>query len=136
MRDSWSCLLVEDGPGMLSDEVCAALKMAACRLHLERKDRTQLFTEVLDGVIETEWKTYPVGARSGVLFHAHVDCKDGIDFKVNFLLNMDDLKRGADFLRQLEEQTETPWGISSAPFPLSALYQFRDLRQGASRTMH
>ena len=128
--------MVDKGPGTLSRDVRAALKMAACRLHLDRKDRVQLFSEVLDGIIQTDWNTQLVGSRSGVLFRAHVDCKDGIDFKVNFLLSVADLKQGAEFLKKLEDNSGSPWGTTTKPFPVSALYDFHDLRSGENRTIH
>ena len=38
MYDSWTCLSVERGPGMLSDEVRNLLKAAACDLYIKKWD--------------------------------------------------------------------------------------------------
>lgn len=126
--DSWSCIMVEDGPGTISDEVRMALKMAACELYLDKLDRKLIDNEVCDGVIETAWKTKLVGTRSGVLFHAHIVGYTTDGYKVNFLLETADLDRGADYLRELKERESLPFdrGLGLAPCP--DLYEFHDLR--------
>lgn len=135
MRDSWSCLSVEKGPGMVSDEVRNALISAACDLHLKKWDETRIENEIISGIIKTEWKTYVVGGRSGVLFRAQVDCEDGNDYQINFLFHEDDLKRGAEVIRQMEKERGEAWDDIPAPIPCSELYRFEDLRS-PSRKVH
>ena len=130
--DSWTCLMVEKGPGMIADKVCAALKMAACDLHLKKWDRMHIVSDVCDGIIETAWDTHSVGARSGVLFRTQIGSETG-DYMVNFLLNTNDLERGAEVLREMEERGEEVWGIAASPFPCEALYRFYDLHRTARR---
>lgn len=135
MGDSWTCLLVQNGPGMLPDNVCTALKVAACDLHLKKWDEIRLVNDIVEGILKTEWKTYVVGTRSGVLFRAHIDCENGTDYMVNFLLNERDLKKGAETLKQMEESAGGEWRESSTRFPIDELYQFYNLR-GPSRQLH
>jgi hypothetical protein len=130
-QDSWTCLMVENGPGTISDEIRAALTMAACELHLSGKDKMMMDSGVCEGIIQTAWTTHMVGMRSGVLFRAHVtdDTADG--YKVNFLINTDDLSLGADLLRRLKDTGETPWGRGFGQVPCPELHQFYDLRTPA-----
>jgi hypothetical protein len=128
MSDSWSCLMVEKGPGLIEDDVRAALKMEACRLSLEKIDRRKMSNSVCDGIIQTEWTTHVVGGRAGVLFRAQITEETG-DYQINFLLNEDDLKRGTDFLRQMKEEEGRRWGEASERFPDPDLYVFYDLRR-------
>ena len=130
--DSWTCLMVEKGPGVLTDEIRAVLKMAACELHLKQWDRMHIHSEVCEGVIETAWATKVVGARSGVLFRTQIDSEEG-EYLVNFLLNDDDLERGAEFLRELREAGAAPTGVAEEPFPCRDLYRFYDLRETMRR---
>lgn len=127
MYDSWSCLMVEKGPGVITDEVRAALKMAACNLSLKKIDRSKINSEVCDGIIQTAWDSHIVGSRSGILFRAQITEKSG-DYFVNFLLNEDDLKQGGELLRQLEEKRGGSWTAVQEPFPLKELHVFYDLR--------
>jgi hypothetical protein len=135
MRDSWSCLSVENGPGLLSDIVRNSLKVAACDLHLKKWGEMRIESDVISGVIKTEWNTHSVGGQSGVLFRAQIDCEDGTDYKVNFLFNEDDLKQGAEIIRQVAESEGSNWEDSPTRFPVPELYQFYDLR-GPSRRLH
>lgn len=135
MYDSWSCLSVERGPGMISDEVRNALKAAACDLHLKKWNEVRIENALISGVIKTEWDTHMVGGRSGVLFRAQIDCEDGTDYKINFLLHEDDLERGAEIIRQMEEREGGDWHSTPVQFPIPALYEFHDLR-GPSRRLH
>lgn len=135
MHDSWSCLSVEKGPGTISDEVRNALKAAACDLHLKKWDEMRIENDIISGIIKTEWKTYMVGGRSGVLFRAQIDCEDGTDYKINFLFHEDDLERGAEIIRQMEEGESDNWQDSPVRFPVPELYRFEDLR-GPSRKVH
>lgn len=130
--DSWTCLMVEKGPSMLNDDVRAALKMAACDLHLKRWERMHIVNDVCDGIIQTNWTTHVVGARSGVLFRAHIDSGTG-EYKVNFLLGTTDLERGAELIRQREERGEGVWKSSEGRIPCDALYEFYDLAQSSGR---
>lgn len=130
--DSWTCLMVEKGPGMITDEVRSALKMAACDLHFKKWERMHIVSDVCDGIIETAWETHTVGTRSGVLFRTQIGSEQG-EYMVNFLLNTDDLERGAEVLREMEEQGEKPWGTSAGRFPCPALYRFHDLHRTSRR---
>ncbi len=116
---------------MLPDAVCAALKKAACELHLKSRDRMPLVGH-LDGVIETYWASHMVGARSGVLFHSQFDWEGG-GCKVNFLLSTSDLERGAEVLREMMEGEGEKWLDSAEPFPVPELYRFYDLRHTPTR---
>lgn len=133
--DSWTCLMVEKGPGMLSDEVCGALKSAACDLSLKKWDEMHIESDVISGIIKTEWNAHSVGGRSGILFRAQIDCDDGTDYKVNFLFNEDDLKRGAEIIRQMQEREGGSWLDCPVRIPVPELYRFYDLR-GPSRRVH
>ena len=135
MSDSWSCLLVNKGPGLLPEKVSLVLKIAACDLHRQKWDTMRLSNDIAIGIISTEWNTYSVGGRSGVLFRAHVDCESGTDYQVNFLLSERDLEHGAKILQEREERGEIGWQESRTPFPIPELYQFKDLR-GPSRGLH
>lgn len=130
--DSWSCLMVEKGPGMISDDVRAALKMAACDLSLKKWERMHIVNDVCNGIIQTAWDTHIVGTRSGVLFRAQIESETG-DYKINFLLSTADLERGAEIIREMHEKEGTPWSETSSPFPCSELYQFYDLSERSRR---
>lgn len=132
--DSWTCLMVEKGPGTIDDSVRSALKLAACDLNLQKYDRMKIVSDVCDGIIETEWNTYTVGTRSGVLFRAEIDAPAG-SYKVNFLLHTADLERGAAILRDMEERGIGEWVRNEGKIPCDALYHFHDL-QGPRRTLH
>lgn len=127
MYDSWSCLSVERGPGMISDEVRNALKVAACDLYISKWDEMRIEDDVISGVIKTKWDTHLVGGRSGVLFRARIDCADGTDYMVNFLFHEDDLERGAEIIRQMEERGGGTWRDAPSQIPCPELYQFQDL---------
>lgn len=133
--DSWTCLMVDRGPGMLAEEVRAALKMAACDLYLNRLERMRVATEVCSGYIETGWETHSVGARSGILFRTQIDCEQG-DYHVNFLLSVGDLERGAGRLRDRIERGEYAVGTSEERFPCEALYEFHDLGERYRRSLN
>lgn len=132
--DSWTCLMVEDGPGLVPDMVRDALKMTACLLHLERRDRTLISSDVCDGTVSTEWATHAVGSRSGILFRASISASGG-DWRVNFLLHTRDLECGADILREREAVSLGPWRRSEGRIPCAALYEFSDLSR-ARRILH
>lgn len=125
--DSWTCLLVENGTGVIDNRVRNALKCAACELYLRKWEKMHILNDVIDGIITTVWSTHLVGTRSGVLFRTEFDSEGTQNYKVNFLMSEEDLGRGADLLKQFEE---TPGGWESTPVrvPVEALYQFNDLR--------
>jgi len=132
--DSWTCLLVEKGPGMLDDAVRTALKVAACDLHLKRWDTMHIMSDVCEGIIATSWSTHTVGARAGVLFRAEVDAEAGL-YRVNFLLNIKDLERGAELLKAREDEEEEYWVQNPVRIPVAELYMFEDLRRRHSSKM-
>lgn len=127
MYDSWTCLSVERGPGMLSDEVRNLLKAAACDLYIKKWDSMHIENDVASGVIKTAWESHVVGGRSGVLFRARVDSKDGTDYQVNFLLSTEDLERGAEHIRTMREKESGAWEDAPGRVPCEALYQFERL---------
>lgn len=132
MYDSWTCLTVEKGPGMLTDGIRAALKRAACTLHRRKRDKMLFESEECDGIIETAWDSHLVGALSGILFRTQLTSEDG-DFQVNFLLNTGDLERGALLLGDDTEGSEDGvWTNHPERFPVEALYQFYDLSSRGS----
>lgn len=133
MYDSWTCLMVEKGPGILDDTISDALKLAACELAYRKLDRMKMLNDVCDGVIQTEWKSHVVGSRSGILFRAQITESSG-DYFVNFLLSEDDLARGADIIREARESAESrPWKRSRRRVPIPELYEFRNL---SKRSLH
>ncbi len=127
MYDSWTCLAVVRGPGVLPDNVILVLKMAACDLQRRQQERMTILNDVCEGVIETEWKTFSVNTRSGVLFKTEIESDKG-KYWVNFLLSKSDLERGAEILRErFDEGSEI--GINQPePFPVAELYEFADMR--------
>lgn len=128
MYDSWTCLMVDKGPGVLDEEVCDTLRIAACDLHLHRFDRMKITGGTCEGVIQTEWTTHVVGSRSGVLFRAQIFVEDG-DYFVNFLLHENDLTRGADVLRKMRENGDGAWVRIPGMIPVQELYEFKNLRR-------
>lgn len=124
--NSWTCLMVQRGPGMISDEVRSALTVAACRLQLNRHDASRISSDVCDGYIETAWDTHLVGTRSGVLFKTQLDCDEGT-YEVNFLLSEDDLASGAAELERISLAGEGEWVQGDGKIPVPALYDFLDL---------
>lgn len=121
---------------MLTDEVCAVLKAAACELHLKKWDRMPIASDVCDGIIETKWDTHAVESRSGVLFRTQLEGEKG-DYFVNFLLHTKDLEHGAEMLRELNEQED--WGVlerQTAHFPVEEMYRFYNLRHRTRPSLH
>jgi hypothetical protein len=127
MHDTWTCLMVENGPGILPAPVRKALQIAACQLHLDKFDRNRISDDACEGVIQTEWKTHNVGGRSGVFFRAQVFAESG-DYFVNFLLNETELERGADAIRDMRERGGIWIGSQGRP-PIDELGEFRDIRK-------
>lgn len=127
--DSWTIVSVFKGPGLLSDETGASLKMAACILRKHGQARMRFRGDSCEGVIETEWKEHLLGNRAGILFHAELDAEDGT-YQVNFLLNEEDMLRGVESLEGDEPlpDTDGPWQNVSHELPVEGLYRFRNLR--------
>lgn len=111
---------------MIPDEIKRAFKMAACRLHREKRDQMLFKTEECSGVIKTDWETRSVATRSGVLFKAEVESEDG-SWQVNFLLHTRDLERGAERLHDEDVFKDGVWLTTPVEFPVEELYQFEDL---------
>lgn len=124
--DSWTCLMVEKGPGIVSDEIRNALKIAACRLRLDKVTAARIVSNVCSGYIETDNSYHMVGTRGGILFKTQVS-GDGGDYKVNFLLGEDDLDRGAAFLEELEEDDNSIWIREPGEIPIPELQRFLNL---------
>lgn len=101
-RDSWTIIMVSSGgPGIIGDDVRAALVAAAYNLHVQQCERMRIDSEVCDGIIQTNRDTCTVGSLSGVLFRAQIDTEAG-GWLVEFLLHKKDLKRAAEILRRQE----------------------------------
>lgn len=126
MHDSWTCLMVEDGPGILPDDVRRALKMAACNLHLNKRDTMHFSSDVCNGIVESSWDTYSVGARAGILFRAQIESDVG-GYRINFLLNTDCLDQGRDFLKRLDQSPSGTWVPQSGHLPIEEMYRFENL---------
>ncbi len=129
LPDSWSCVMVDKGPGMIDETTRTALKAAACHLHLQRVERMPVKGKGFDGVVTTEWKTYTLGTTSGVLFRSQIFSVSG-DYFVNFLLNRRDLETGSEILRQIEE-SEPQWQRGEEAVPIEDLYRFTNLRRNS-----
>ncbi|HYD93527.1 MAG TPA: hypothetical protein VEB18_03715 [Candidatus Paceibacterota bacterium] len=129
MADSWSCLYVENGPGMIDDNVRCAIKMAACRLFLKKQEYLLFETDTCGGVIQTTWEHKRLFAVAGFLFRTEVTFEDYVDYKVNFLISEGDLQRGAKLLERNEEEGMDAYVGVNVPFrlPLADVYQFKDL---------
>ena len=104
--DSWSCLMVQNGPGVIPDAIRTTLKAAACGLKLQGKDTSLIENDACSGIISTGWKVHSVGSVSGVLFRSQFDFEEALDCKVNFLLSTKDLERGVQIIREMEERAQ------------------------------
>ncbi len=128
LLDSWTCIGIDKGGGLLPDELMYALKMAACTLHLEKKKQLLFQSDECDGLIKTDWTDHLLGTRSGILFRAEVS-SNAQEWQVNFLLHERDLEHGARILEAggvLPDDSDG--GVANFRLPLEALYQFEDLR--------
>lgn len=124
VHDSWVCLVVEKGPGVISTGVRSTLKMFACALHRTRQDKMLITSDFCSGHIETTWATHLIGTKGGVLFRAQLDDERGDFYQVNFLYSTDDLEKGANKFREMDE--EEVWVQSAGRLPLDLLYEFPD----------
>jgi len=121
---------------MITDEVRSALKFAACDLHYKKWDSMRIVgNDACDGVIETQWMSYTVGARSGILFRAQISAESG-DYRVNFLFNGKDLERGAEVIREMEESEGAGWRTGEGKIPVPELYRFDDLGYRGSKKLN
>jgi hypothetical protein len=126
--DSWSCLMVGRGMRIVNEQLRNILKASACNMHLQKLDRMVIKNDLCDGVMQTEWTSYTVGARSGVLFRSQIECEGG-ECQINFLLSTKDLEAGASVIRDMEEYADGTWEENFEDFPIPELYQFHDLRR-------
>lgn len=127
--DSWTCIAVTKGGGLIPDELMQVAKMAACRLHLEKRNDLFFTSEVCDGYITTSWEDKLLWTRSGVFFSIEASMDDR-EWQINFLLNARDLERGAKLLEQGDELDPDDVISINVPFrvPIDRLYEFHDLR--------
>lgn len=132
MWDSWTCITVDDGPGILPDEVRTALKLAACEMHDDKLALLRFKHALCQGEIDTEWEHRMVGGRGGILFHARIDADDG-EYKVHFLVSNADLKRGAKRLKKVVERHGDNWKYLPADVFGDIVHEFDDLRQQPRR---
>lgn len=127
MFDSWVCLSVSKGPGVIDEQIKAVMKRAACSLHRDKKDRKLFTSDICSGLIETAWKSATLGAQTGIIFHIEVENDDGL-WQVNFMMNTKDLERGAAIIDELGDASmEGEWRESPTDFPVPELYHFKDL---------
>ncbi len=128
--DSWTCVMVDKGPGILDEQVKLSLKVAACELHLEGFDQKLISNDVCTGLIKTSWTSHMLGTRAGILFKAQIDSETG-EYLVNFLLSSEDLKTGGELIRKLRED-ELYFARGRGTVPVEELYHFEDLYQQRS----
>lgn len=122
--------MVKDGPGLIPDEVRTALEVAAYKLQLDGFDAVRIKDDSCAGYLETTWDSHMIGSRGGILFKAQIETDEGAYF-VNFLLAEKDLERGAEILRQFEDQElHTRWGVAQGEIELAALYEFLGQQPG------
>lgn len=136
--DSWTCISVEKGGGVIPEELKCAIKMAACQLHLEKRQNLLFESTFCSGYITTSWESVRLGGCSGILFSAELDSdidETMLNWRINFLLNTRDLEQGAKLLEQGEYEDTDLTFTTELPFrlPVDQLYAFNDLR---SRAMH
>lgn len=127
MWDSWTCITIDKGPGVLPDELRSALKIAACEMYDERKPLLRFKHALGAGEIDTEWLHRMVGNRGGILFCARIDAEEG-EYHVQFLVNLDDLKRGAKRLKKVIEKHGETWEYLSLEVLGAIAKEFDDLR--------
>ena len=131
--DSWTCLMVKNGPGMLPDDVCAELRLFACKMQQGHASEMYMRGKHCSGPLKTDWDSFSVGSRSGILFRAHFDWKVG-ECQVNFLLGEDDLRAGARLIEEaMEKGSDGAWEMIDGTIPVPELYKFLDL--GKHRTL-
>ena len=126
---SWTCVMVQDGPGMLSEAIRLVLQVAAYKLSLDGFDSSRITSTVCEGYIETDWQSHLIGTRGGILFKTILTSEDG-DYAVNFIISEDDLAAGKEFIRGVEESDEIAQFASpvGGRIPLDALYELLDPR--------
>ncbi len=130
MFNSWTCVGVEDGPGLISEDVRRQLMREACALHLRGKERAIIKGPSFTGIIIDTGKSCSIGARAGNLFRAHINHTETGDSKINFLLSDEDLEKGAKTLKVLEDRVALPYTGNDLPHDL---LQFYDLLETKGR---
>lgn len=126
--------MVKNGPGMLRDEVRDELKLFACRMQQGYVSEMRMRGKYCSGIMKTDWDSFSVGTRAGILFQAQFDW-DGGECQVNFLLSEDDLQAGARLIEEaIERGTDGTWESLDGIIPVPELYKFRDLRD--KRVLH
>jgi hypothetical protein len=125
---SWTCLFTGRNIGLVDDEMRNVLMIGACTMHIDQVDRIRVQQDVCIAILQTEWKIYSVGARSGVLFYSNVETNHGSG-AVNFLLHDKDLKRGGEIIRAYKDGVRGWTGPSVLTGELPAeVWEERDLR--------
>jgi hypothetical protein len=128
--DSWTCIIHEKGPGLITDEVRAALTAAACELYPKKVSQHLFSTNVCSGIISCNWKYVAYLDRTGYIFRCQIDAELGEHF-VNFLLSEHDLEYGAEIVEMMREGE---YVVSAPPSTLSVeeFMHFYDLRGNVS----
>ena len=128
-HDSWTYILVNNGPGLVPDQVQLRLKLEACTLYQHEKETATIQSRECTGTLKSTRQAFTVRARTGILFKAELqhEGESGV-WQINFLLSIADLGRGKALLREIEE------GEGVARHPITEmteecpeLYRFRDL---------
>jgi len=125
--------MVEKGPGIITDAVRNFLKVAACDLHLKQWDRMPIANDICEGIIQTDWQTYCIGSRAGILFRSQISSEGAEDYSVNFLLSTEDLENGAALIQEIYESEGGEWRTTTRRFPIKELYEFHDLRRSSAK---
>lgn len=128
--DSWTCLAVPKGGGVIPDELIHVAKMAACKLHLEKKNNLLFESPLCNGYISTSWEDHRIGSRSGIFFSIQASMED-MEWQINFLLHTREIEHGATLLEKGEELDPDDYIGIQLPYriPVERLYQFGDLRK-------
>lgn len=127
---SWSCVSVEKGPGVISDQVRNEVMVMACLLAKDKHDLRKINGNHCGGVISTKWKSYLLGTTSGILFRAQLDGHDGQDYFINFLMPQHLLEEGVRKLKEMEEGGRMPeWMAKEGKLPIPEMYEFFNLRR-------
>ena len=82
LSDSWSCIMTQNGPGIVSDEIRLTLKAAACQLYAQKVERALIRSNHCGGIIQTEWKTATLGTRTGMVFKSQLEGDQGEYFVI------------------------------------------------------
>ncbi len=137
LPDSWICLMVKGGPGLVPEDVKRTLKMAACDLKLKDLPVTFQTGETCKVEVTTKWVRHTVGTCTGFLFYGEVHEGRKKSYRVNFLLNAANLREGARILKDMIAAGEDGEAFTvTGKLPVDELYRFDDLGGHTRRRLH